>query len=91
MSELRFFHGLTSFYRRFVPNFSTIFTPLNELVKKNVHFKWGNDQVKAFPPLKEKLINTPFLALSNFSKTFEVECDSSNMGIGVVLLQKGTL
>ena len=40
LSELRSFHGLASFYRKFVPNFSTIATPLNELVKKVVEFKW---------------------------------------------------
>jgi len=52
VSELRSFHGLASFYRRFVPNFSTIVAPLNELVKKGVDFKWGIDQTKAFETLK---------------------------------------
>jgi len=38
IGDIRSFHGLASFYRRFVPNFSTLPSPLNELVKKNVAF-----------------------------------------------------
>jgi len=72
-----------------VPNFSTIVAPLNELVKKGFDFKWDFDQTKAFETLKEKLIKAPLLVLPNFSKTFEIKCDASNVGIGVVLLQEG--
>ena len=34
ISDVRSFHGLASFYRRFVPNFNTNVAYLNDIVKK---------------------------------------------------------
>ena len=57
---------MASFYRRFVKDFSTIESLLNDIVKKNVEFKWESEQEKAFNTLKEKLTNAPILFYQNF-------------------------
>jgi len=68
VNEVQSFHGLASFYRQFVQNFSTIATPLNSIAKKNVVFKWGQEQREAFESLKEKFTKAP--SWREMGKTF---------------------
>jgi hypothetical protein len=72
-------------------DFSTIAAPLNDLTKKGVLFYWGAAQEHSFNTLIDKLTHAPLLQLPDFSKTFELECHASGIGIGGVLLQEGKL
>lgn len=90
-TEIKRFIGMTSWYRRFIPHFSTLVSPLNELlkgkVKKKQSVSWSEAAENAFIKLKQALVTTPVLMSPDFSKPFVIQCDASDVGLGGLLLQ----
>ena len=88
--QVRSFLGLVGFYRRYIPNFSSVAAPLTDLTKKGKPNKveWGFVQDSAFSMLKEILSKAPVLRLTDFSKPFILQTDASEDGIGAVLYQQ---
>ncbi|CAG9118032.1 unnamed protein product [Plutella xylostella] len=88
--DLKRFLGTATWYRRFVPNFSTVAGPLNKLTsnKKNAPpFKWTPEADASFNKLKECLVSAPVLSCPNYDLPFEVHTDASDYGVGAMLTQ----
>ncbi len=87
INALRSFLGVSSYYRKFCPNFAQIAAPLYALFQKGVQFNWSDECETAFNTLKDLLVSSKVLKFPDFSKPFKIFCDSSQTGLGCVLTQ----
>ena len=87
VKSLRSFLGLTSYYRRFKPNYSVQAKPMYCLTRKDAPYEWTESCKMAFVKLKQALTQAPVLAYPNFQEVFLLETDASGVGLGAVLSQ----
>lgn len=87
--SLRSFLGSINYYRKFIPNFALLASPLYSLTRKSEPHKlsWTEEQLIAFQTLKEALTNDSILIAPDYSKPFLLATDGSYAGIGAVLSQ----
>ncbi|GFS93568.1 retrovirus-related Pol polyprotein from transposon 17.6 [Trichonephila clavipes] len=66
VKQVQSFLGLTGYFRKFIPAYSQIAKPLNDLTRKDNPFRFEQPQMEAFEKLKKLLTESTVLSL--FSK-----------------------
>jgi len=71
----------------FIMDFSKIVRPLTNFLAKDVSFTFDEGCLIDLEKLKKELISAPIISALDWSKPFEIMCDTSDFAIGVVLEQ----
>ena len=88
ITELCGFLGMINYYHKFIPNMALIAGPLNELLKKDVDWRWKEPEISAFETLKKAITTAPILRIPDTTQAFTIHVDASNTAIGAVLSQE---
>ena len=79
-----------AYYRKFIADYAMTATALTDLTKKDAPNKivWSPECEQAFRSLKEALGSSSVLWSPDFHRTFILQTDASNRGVGAVLSQR---
>lgn len=83
--ELRAFIGLINYYGRFIKNLSNLLRPFNNLLKKNVAFKWSKKCEASFIKAKIEFESSKILVPFNSKLPLILATDASPYGVSAVL------
>ncbi|KAL6457444.1 hypothetical protein MHYP_G00344070 [Metynnis hypsauchen] len=85
VSQLCSFLGLINYYSRFIPNLSSILSPLNALLCKGKQWRWTPECAIAFKEAKEQLLSQSVLTHYDPQLPIRLACDASPYGVGSVI------
>ena len=90
VKQVRQLMGIINYYAKFIKSLAGIASPIYNLLKKNVPFRWRNTETTALNLLKEQIRQraplAPFQTCT--SKRVVLKCDACDTGIGAVLEQE---
>ncbi|XP_041971651.1 uncharacterized protein K02A2.6-like [Aricia agestis] len=87
VSELQSFLGLVNYYRSFVPDASSILSPLYNLLHKKTEWVWSVEHDQAFTNIKKILTSEQVLAHFDPRAKLVLTVDASPTGLGAILSQ----
>jgi ribonuclease HI len=88
--SMQSFLGQINFVRRFVPSFSEMVRPLQNLIKKDTQYHWGPTENQAFNDIKKAIIDALSLMSPDFSQDFTLYTFASDRSYATVLTQKNS-
>ena len=87
--QVRSFLGMAGYYRKCIPQYTSVVAPLTDLTRKVApnEVVWSPECDLAFSSLKNALSSSPVLCSPDFTKRFVLQTDASDRGVGAVLSQ----
>ena len=86
--DVRAYIGITSYYRKYIPRYAEIASPLTAMMQGGGStFRWTEECQNAFVALKRALTEPPILSLPIDGASYVLDTDASNVAIGAVLSQ----
>ena len=82
-------NGMVNYLSRFLPHLSDVMKPLRDLTHKDAEWCWDDLQDKAWNDVKTLIASAPVLAYYKPTEVLEIQCDSSQSGLGAALMQNG--
>ena len=82
-------NGMVNYLSRFLPHLSDVMKPLRDLTHKDAAWCWDDLQEKAWNDVKTLIASAPVLAYYKPTEVLEIQCDSSQSGLGAALMQNG--
>ena len=79
------FGGMLNYYACYLPNLSTVLSPLQEPLAKDSKWTWGERQGTAFNQAKGILNSSDLLVHYDPNKELVLSCDAPPHGLGAVL------
>ncbi|XP_063357876.1 uncharacterized protein K02A2.6-like [Cydia amplana] len=83
--EVQQFLGVVNYYRKFIPNASSLLHPLHELLRNGAKWQWGERQQAAFDNVRRELASDRVLAHFNPEAPLVLTTDAGPSGLGAVL------
>lgn len=90
ITEVKRFLGVVNYYRVFIPNASSIMSPLHELLRSGARWEWGARQRRAVRRVCAELASERVLAHFEPSAQLVLSVDAGPHGLGAVLSQRGS-
>ncbi|XP_065073526.1 uncharacterized protein K02A2.6-like [Ochlerotatus camptorhynchus] len=87
-SLLRFL-GMITYLTNYLPSLASVAEPLRRLTNKDEPWAWNQEQEESHQQLKRMVTSAPVLRYFDIQKDVVIQCDSSSVGLGAVLLQEG--
>ena len=85
LKELKAFWGMLNYYSCYIPNVTSILTPLHKLLAKDTPWEWSDIHEESWNKAKSALHSSKVLVHCSLERNAVIACDASPYGLVFVI------